>query len=120
MAWYAVATALFSEATAHGIMIRNQIPTQPSGNGPVPGPATLSAEGGIGLVNFTFAAPDGLTFTILGRLVGEPDFAEIAVGLTGPTHTQTSLAPGQYEFKVVPQNLEGDGPASEVVTVEVT
>jgi len=120
VAWYAVATALYPETTAHGIMIRNQIPTQPSSGGSLPGQATLSAESGIGQVTTTFAAEGALTFTLRGRLVGAPDFAELATGLAGPTHTQDSLAPGQYELIVVPHNGEGDGPASEVVTVEVT
>ena len=110
VAWYAVATALYSEATAHGIMIRNQIPTQPSGNGPLPGVVTLTIEGGIGLANLTFAAENAVTFLIRRRPQGVP----------GPTYQDTGLAVGFYEYVVVPQNLEGDGPESDVVTVEVT
>ena len=120
VAWYAVATALYSEATAHGIMIRNQIPTQPSGNGPLPGVVTLTIEGGIGLANLTFAAENAVTFLIRRRPQGVPDFAEVAVGVPGPTYQDTGLAVGFYEYVVVPQNLEGDGPESDVVTVEVT
>lgn len=120
VAWYAVATALYSESTPHGIMIRNQIPTQPSAGGPLPGQATLTVAAGIGLADFTFSAEGALTFTLRSRLAGAPDFTDLAVGLTGPTHTQTGMAPGQYELIVVPHNGEGDGPASEVVTVEVT
>ncbi len=120
VARYAVATALFSEDTAHGIMIRGQIPTQPSSGGAVPGQATLTVEGGIGLANFTFSADGAQTFTLRSRLAGDPDFADLAVGLTGPTHQQLGLVPGNYEFSVIAHNTEGDGEPSEVVAVEVT
>ncbi len=120
VAWYAVATALYSEETAHGIMIRNQIPTQPSSGGSGPGQATLAVEGGIGMANFTFSADGAQTFTLRGRLVGAPDFADLATGLTGPTYQQFGIPPGNYEYQVIPHNGEGDGEPSEVVTVEVT
>lgn len=120
VAWYAVAIALYPETTAHGIMIRGQIPTQPSTGGSRPGQATLTVDGGIGLANFTFSAEGADTFTLRGRLVGEPDFADVAVGLTGPTHQQFSIPPGNYEYLAIGQNLEGDGAPSEVVAVEVT
>ena len=120
VAWYAVATALYSEDTAHGIMLRNQIPTQPSGGGSGPGQATLSVEGGIGLANFTFSAEGALTFTLQGRLVGAPAFADLATGLTGPTHQQLGLAVGNWEFIALAHNTEGDGEPSEVATAEIT
>ena len=120
VAWYAVATALYAENTPHGIMLRNQIPTQPSGDGPVPGQATLTVEAGIGLANFTFSADGAQTFTLRSRLAGALDFTDLAVGLIGPTHQQLSLAPGNYEFIVIGHNAEGDGPVSEVVAGEVT
>ena len=120
VAWYAVATALYSETTPHGIMLRNQIPTQPTGNGPVPQQATLAVEGGIGLANFTFSAEGAQTFTLRSRLAGVPDFTDLAVGLVGPMHQQLGIVPGNYEFIAIGHNLEGDGPASEVVAAEVT
>jgi hypothetical protein len=120
VAWYAVATALYPEATPHGIMIRGQIPTQPSSGGAGPGQATLEVEGGIGLANFTFSAEGAQTFTLQGRLVGAPAFADLATGLVGPTHQQTGLAVGNWEFIAMAHNLDGDGEPSEVVTAEVT
>jgi hypothetical protein len=120
VAWYAVATALYPESTAHGIMLRNQIPTQPSSGGSAPGPATLSVEGGVGLANFTFSATGATTFTLRSRLVGVPDFADLATGLPGPTHQQTGLAVGNYEFIAIAHNPDGDGEPSEVATAEVT
>ena len=120
VAWYAVATTLYPENTAHGIMLRNQIPTQPSSGGSGPGPATLAVEGGVGLANFTFSADGAETFTIRGRVVGAPAFADLATGLPGPTHQQTGLAVGNWEFQAIGHNPEGDGEPSEVVAVEVT
>lgn len=94
MAWHAVAIALHPETTAHGIMIRGQIPTQPSTGGAGAGQARLTVDGGIGLANFTF--------TLRGRLVGEPDFADVAVGLMGPTHQQLSITPATRNTKSSP------------------
>jgi hypothetical protein len=120
VAWYAVATALYGEETAHGMMIRGLIPTQPSSGGTLPGEVSLTIEGGIGQATLTFSAENAVGFLIKRRMQGELDFGVVAAGVPGPSYVDDSLPIGTYEYVVAAQNLQGDGPDSEVVAVEVT
>lgn len=118
--WYDTATRKYGEETPFGIMLRRHIPTTPSTGLDKPAQAVLTAEPGIGQVTLTVVSTGATTYSIRFRPVGAPDWIDVVVGHAEGNFTQTGLAAGNYEYIAQGHNNDGDGPESEVVTVEVT
>jgi hypothetical protein len=120
VAWYDTATRKYKEGTPFGIMIRRHVPVTPTSGLDKPGPTVLTVEPGIGQATLTPVAENALTYTILTRLVGETDWQVVVVAHESGSFLHTGLGAGFREYKAVAHNHDGDGPESEVVTVEVT
>ncbi len=120
VAWYGVAALKYAEGTSRGDMIRGYIPTAPAASGDVPEQAVLTAESGIGQAQLMVVALGAGRFTIRYRPVGETDWIDVVVAHETGSFTHMSLTPGFYEYIALGHNNNGDGPESEVVTVEVT
>jgi hypothetical protein len=120
VAWYGLATLKYAEGTARGDFIRGFIPTEPAAGGAVPELATITAEPGIGQATLTVVAVGASRYTIWYRPAGGTDWIEVVVGHESGSFTHTGLAAGNYEYKARGHNNNGDGPESEVLTVEVT
>ncbi len=120
VAWYDAATRKYKEGTPFGIMIRRHVPVTPTSGLEKPLQAVLVADPGIGQVNLSVVAAGATTFTIYTRLVGETDWVPVVVAHDTGSFLHTGLGAGDREYKAVGHNNDGDGPESEIVTVEVT
>jgi hypothetical protein len=118
--WYQEAFRRFGPETAHGMMIRELIPTQAGTGEPLPGPASLQVVPQIGHSDITVSAEGANSITIRYRPVNTTEWLLVVAGLTTGTFQHMSLAPGFYDYIAQGHNDEGDGPESEIVTVEVT
>jgi hypothetical protein len=118
--WYQEAFRRFSAGTAHGMMIRELIPTQPGAGGPVPGQAVLQVVPQIGHSDITVTAEGANAITIRYRPAGTTEWLLVVTGLTTGMYQHMSLVPGFYDYIAQGHNNDGDGPESEIVTVEVT
>src|SRR5438045_3810953 len=82
--WYGEALIRFGPETAHGMMIREEIPVQPST--PAPGPATISAvyvAGGTRAL-ITAAADHATSFNWFVKRPGALDFVPLATKVKSP------------------------------------
>ena len=120
VAWYDTATRKYKEGTPFGILIRRHVPVTPTSGLDKPLQAVLTAEPGIGQVNLTVGAEGATTFTIFTRLPGDTEWVPVVVAHETGSFMHTGLGTGFREYKAVGHNHDGDGPESEVVTVEVT
>jgi hypothetical protein len=114
--WYQEAIRRFSAETAHGMMIREQIPTGPEL--PLPGPAIITSAvlTGPASVKLTFDAPDATSFDVLYQSPAEEPFHAVAEDIIEKEFT-ASVITGDNLFKVVGRNSRGTGPESAVTTV---
>ena len=120
VAWYGVATLKYAEGTMRGDFIRGYIPTAPAVGGDLPAQAVITAEAGIGQATLTVVATGATTYTIRYRVAGETEWQDVVVGHAEGNFTHTGLSAGTYEYLALGHNNQGDGPESEVVSVEVT
>lgn len=120
VAWYATATAVFSDDTTRGKFIRRQVPTttvpQPPPDQSEITQLILTAEGGLRL---QYEAKHGTRFTVLYRGPGDEQFRTLAVDVKEKFLELKDVAKGAHHFKVMASNSRGDGAVSEEAVVEV-
>ncbi len=81
-----------------------------------PGKAVISSivyEGGATIV---FDAPHATSFDVYMRISPEAEFTLVASDILEKTFTHTDTH-GDFDFKVVGKNSEGDGPESDVASI---
>jgi hypothetical protein len=95
------------------------IPMEPSQQ--APGKAVISAatSPGAGQAHLEFDAPHSTSWDVYRKGPGEADFAKVADDIITKFYDATGLAAGAHDFKVVGRNSKGDGPESDVSTVNV-
>jgi hypothetical protein len=98
------------------------IPTEPAQQ--PPGQAVISqATGGAGTLHLVFDAPHATSFDVFQKKTSEPASAFTKVADDIVEHSYGDglvVVAGSYNFKVTGRNSLGEGPESEVSTVNVT
>lgn len=95
------------------------IPTIPAQQAPGKAIITEATSPAAGAVHLVYEAPHGTTFDVLRKGPGNPAFIVVAEDTIDTTYNASGLPAGAYDFKVIPHNSKGAGPASEVSAVAV-
>ncbi len=108
----------FPEGTAEREVI-DAIPTEPAQHEPAQAVISEATSPGAGQTHIKFSANHATSYDVFERLAGEPDFSLVAADVIETSYDGSGLANGTYEYQVVGRNSRGEGPASEVATVQV-
>jgi hypothetical protein len=110
--------SVYGEGTPDRAVI-DRIPTQLATQ--LPGQTSISqAESpGNGAVHLVFTAEHATSFKVLHQGPEDEQFAQVADVLKPGEYTATGLPSGAHQYKVVGVNSRGEGPPSEVVTLNV-
>jgi hypothetical protein len=109
----------FAEGTPEREMI-NRVPTAPATLEPGQAVVSLAQSPSAGAVRLEFNAPHATTFQVWRKGPGDDQFAQVADDVVQPgVYTAGGLPAGAHQFRIVPVNSRGEGPASEVVEVAV-
>jgi hypothetical protein len=96
------------------------IPTEPASQPPEQAVISVATSPAAGTVHLEFDAERATEFDVLQKGAADPDFVVVADDIIDRVYDGTGLAPGSYDFKIVPRNSRGLGPESAVSTVIVT
>ena len=108
----------FAEGTPQREVI-DHIPTTPSTQAPAKAIITAAASPAAGAAHLAGEANHATSYDWFRKGPGDADYVLVAEDIIVKTLDQTGLPPGAYDFKLVGRNSRGDGPASEVSTVNV-
>ena len=108
----------FLEGTVEREVI-DAIPTAPAQQAPGKAIITEATSPAPNQAHIAFDAPHGTSFDVYRKGPGDAAFILVAEDTIDKTYNASGLAAGTHEFKVVPRNSKGTGPASEVSVVAV-
>ena len=119
--WYGTVTAVFSEGTTLGDMIRSTVPTTytPPANPPGPTTFTHAASPAAGVLTASFTAARAATFDVYRKGPGDAAFVEVVHLSTHHEYSVSGLPPGTYLLQVQGHNSGGYGPMSAEQSVVV-
>ena len=103
----------FPPGTANREVI-DAIPIQPATQLPGQAVITNAASPAAGAAHFDYDAAHGTSWDVFHKGPGQPAFVKVASDVIVKAYDTTGLAAGAHEYKVVPRNSRGDGPASAV------
>lgn len=95
------------------------VPTEPAQQEPQQAVIGVANSPGAGQVHLEYSADGATSYDVFERLEGEPDFSLVAADVLETSYDGSGLADGTYEYQVVGRNSRGEGPTSDVATVEV-
>lgn len=110
--------AQFEQGTAEREVI-DAIPTEPAQQLPAQAVIGVASSPGPGQTHIEFSAEHATSYDVFERLAGEPQFQLVAADVIATSYDGSGLADGSYEYQVVGRNSRGEGPASDVASVEV-
>lgn len=108
----------FTEGTPQREVI-DKIPTAPSTQTPLKAVISVATSPGAGAVHLEFDATHATSYDVLHKGPGESTFTRVADDIIQTSYNATGLVAGAHAYQVVGRNSRGDGPASEVSTVNV-
>lgn len=108
----------FLEGTVEREVI-DAIPTAPAQQAPGQAVITEATSPAAGAAHLVYDAPHGTSFDVFRKGPGDADFVLVADDTIDKTYNASGLVAGTHDFKVVPRNSKGTGPASEVSAVAV-
>lgn len=119
--WFATAQKKFPAGTAHGELIRSNIPTATTSQPPV-GPAVIdqAVPQGVGQVRLEFHAEHATIFRVSHRRNSAAAWTPILDGLRGPSATVANLESGEHQFQVEGRNSLGFGAPSAPALVTLS
>ena len=97
----------------------DKIPTTPAQQAPTKAVITAATSPAAHEAHLEFDAPHATSFDVLHKGPGATTFTVVADDTLQNTYNATALAPGAHEYKIIPRNSRGPGPASDVSTVTV-
>lgn len=95
------------------------IPTVPVTQAPAKAVITVATSPAAGEGHLEGNANHATTFDWFRKGPGDADFVKVADDIIQKFYNATGLAPGAHDFKLVGRNSRGDGPESDVSTVNV-
>jgi hypothetical protein len=110
--------AQFAEGTPERNVL-DAIPTAPATQPPGKAQVSLAESPAAGAAHLAFAADHATSFEVWQKGPADAEFKQVADVILPGEYTASGLPAGHHQFKLVPLNSRGEGPASDVVTIAV-
>lgn len=110
--------AQFAEGTPERNVL-DAIPTAPATQLPGKAQVATAESQGAGGAHLAFGADSATSFEVWQKGPADAEFRQVADVILPGEYAATGLPAGNHQFKIVPLNSRGEGPASDVVTIAV-